>query len=186
MQVLVVLLFVFVVVEAYYYDRGRTPSCKFPCPWRGKTFDFWEIGNSTSGFYGKFSKDGRTIWWSFNGGRTDECYQILDGFLVLRIKGEDNWFCVKTQYDRTKRPATFRIHNGCKFETICNTKPINECIGEGTTMCQLPSDKGPCRAVIQRYFYNQRSSQCETFEYGGCAGNANNFESLSSCQRTCP
>ena len=63
---------------------GRTPSCKFPCPWRGKTFDFWEIGKSKSEFYGKFSRDGRTVKWSFDGGRTDECYQILDGFLVLR------------------------------------------------------------------------------------------------------
>ncbi|VDI57984.1 Hypothetical predicted protein [Mytilus galloprovincialis] len=110
MQVLVVLLLVFVVVEAHYYDRGRTPRCKFPCPWRGKTFDFWEIGKSKSEIYGKFSKDGRRIKWSF--GRTDECYQILDGFIVFRLKGEDNWFCVKIQYDRTKSPTTFRLHNG--------------------------------------------------------------------------
>ena len=53
-------------------------------------------------------------------------------------------------------------------------------------ICQLPSDKGPCNAAIQRYYYNQRSSQCEQFEYGGCAGNANNFATLSACQRTCP
>ncbi|VDI11821.1 Hypothetical predicted protein [Mytilus galloprovincialis] len=125
MQGAVVLLLVFVVVGAHYYDKDKTPSCKFPCPWRGKTFDFWEIGNSTSGFYAKFSKDGRTIWWSFKGGRTDECYQILDGFLVIRIKGEDKWACFKIQYDKTKSPTTFRLHNGCKFKTICNTKPIN-------------------------------------------------------------
>ena len=60
----------------------KTPSCKFPCPWRGKTFDLWEIGKSKSEVYAKFSKDGRRITWSF--GITDECYQILDGFLVIR------------------------------------------------------------------------------------------------------
>ncbi|VDI12602.1 tissue factor pathway inhibitor, partial [Mytilus galloprovincialis] len=53
-------------------------------------------------------------------------------------------------------------------------------------ICQLPSDKGPCNRAIQRYYYNKRSSQCERFEYGGCGGNANNFETLSACQRTCP
>ncbi|VDI81701.1 Hypothetical predicted protein [Mytilus galloprovincialis] len=109
MQGAVVLLLVFVVVGAHYYDKDKTPSCKFPCPWRGKTFDFWEIGKSKSEFYGKFSKDGRRITWSF--GRIEECYQIFDGFLVIRTKGEDKWACFKIQYDKTKRPTTFRLHN---------------------------------------------------------------------------
>ncbi|VDI12605.1 Hypothetical predicted protein [Mytilus galloprovincialis] len=138
MQGSVVLLLVFVVVGAHYYDKDKTPSCKFPCPWRGKTFDFWEIGKSKSEFYAKFSKDGRRITWSF--GRTEECYQILDGFLVIRTKGEDKWACFKIQYDKTKRPTTFRLHNGSPKQSRkfgCN-------IPKGCECCKHPNC-GRCR-----------------------------------------
>ena len=54
-----------------------------------------------------------------------------------------------------------------------------------TGPCLLDKDPGPCEAAIRRYFFNRRSGQCEQFIYGGCLGNANNFESELSCRRTC-
>jgi hypothetical protein len=30
------------------------------------------------------------------------------------------------------------------------------------------------------------TGQCEPFIYGGCEGNANNFETLAECERACP
>ena len=44
---------------------------------------------------------------------------------------------------------------------------------------------GPCRASITRYFYNKKTCKCERFYWGGCQPNANNFNSLSSCQASC-
>ncbi|XP_075900241.1 tissue factor pathway inhibitor 2 isoform X2 [Nelusetta ayraudi] len=51
--------------------------------------------------------------------------------------------------------------------------------------CLLPVDEGPCRAEIERYFYNTVKQKCEVFYYGGCQGNANNFKSYLECQKSC-
>ena len=51
--------------------------------------------------------------------------------------------------------------------------------------CKLSPDPGPCEAAITRYFYNPTSKQCETFIYGGCEGNDNNFQSLLECELEC-
>ncbi|XP_057559990.1 colostrum trypsin inhibitor-like [Hippopotamus amphibius kiboko] len=52
-------------------------------------------------------------------------------------------------------------------------------------LCQLPPVRGPCKASLRRYFYNSTSIECEPFTYGGCQGNANNFETIEICLRVC-
>eukprot|EP01084_Bolivina_argentea_P300756 518683_1 len=52
-------------------------------------------------------------------------------------------------------------------------------------ICSLSSDAGPCEAIMPRYHYDSNTQQCEAFTYGGCEGNANNFETLSDCHATC-
>ena len=51
--------------------------------------------------------------------------------------------------------------------------------------CSLPYEPGPCKASILRYYYSTDSHQCETFTYGGCGGNDNNFRTLKGCQKIC-
>jgi len=52
-------------------------------------------------------------------------------------------------------------------------------------ICSLRPLRGPCRADIARWYYDVTSGSCETFWYGGCRGNANNFRSAESCRRYC-
>ncbi|XP_056635169.1 kappaPI-actitoxin-Avd3c-like [Diorhabda carinulata] len=52
-------------------------------------------------------------------------------------------------------------------------------------MCHLPEDKGRCRALIPRWRYDPDSKQCKLFNYGGCAGNVNNFVSKEVCIEKC-
>ena len=52
-------------------------------------------------------------------------------------------------------------------------------------MCGLPSETGPCKGAFKRYFYNVKSGKCESFVYGGCKGNANNFKTLLGCKLVC-
>ncbi|XP_076864905.1 tissue factor pathway inhibitor 2 isoform X1 [Brachyhypopomus gauderio] len=52
-------------------------------------------------------------------------------------------------------------------------------------VCLLQVDEGSCRAYIPRFYYNTISQECEEFIYGGCSGNANNFESIQECRKTC-
>ncbi|GAB5580049.1 tissue factor pathway inhibitor [Prionailurus iriomotensis] len=55
----------------------------------------------------------------------------------------------------------------------------------GQYACQLGHAEGPCLGMVTRYFYNGSSMACETFQYGGCLGNGNNFASEKECLQTC-
>ncbi|MED6293179.1 hypothetical protein CHARACLAT_008045, partial [Characodon lateralis] len=52
-------------------------------------------------------------------------------------------------------------------------------------LCALKDEPGPCKAIKDRYFFNVNSGSCELFEYGGCGGNANNFETVEECEKAC-
>uniref|UniRef100_A0A131Y5D8 Putative serine protease inhibitor n=1 Tax=Ixodes ricinus TaxID=34613 RepID=A0A131Y5D8_IXORI len=52
-------------------------------------------------------------------------------------------------------------------------------------VCLLPVEIGPCRAMVPRWFFNSTTGDCERFVYGGCRGNANNFESQQQCRLSC-
>ncbi|XP_058536411.1 WAP, Kazal, immunoglobulin, Kunitz and NTR domain-containing protein 1 [Ochotona princeps] len=51
--------------------------------------------------------------------------------------------------------------------------------------CELPAVQGPCRGWEPRWAYSPLLRLCHPFVYGGCEGNANNFESRASCEVAC-
>ncbi|CAF2981569.1 unnamed protein product [Rotaria socialis] len=51
--------------------------------------------------------------------------------------------------------------------------------------CNLPKMTGPCRASFPRFFYNPATQSCESFVYGGCRGNKNNFNTKVECDLAC-
>ncbi|KAL3873904.1 hypothetical protein ACJMK2_036982 [Sinanodonta woodiana] len=86
------------------------------------------------------------------------------------------------------------IYGGCQGNDN-RFKSKSECYSQcgkyNCPKCSLPAEKGPCRAKIPRFYYNAKTCKCELFFYGGCEGNANNYESLEECwsscgQRECP
>ncbi|XP_063438104.1 cysteine-rich motor neuron 1 protein-like isoform X1 [Mytilus trossulus] len=65
-----------------------------------------------------------------------------------------------------------------------------KCVGSPTVIpcnkdCRLPKLPGPCKASFPRYYFNLETGKCDKFIYGGCQGNANNFELLTECQDKC-
>jgi hypothetical protein len=52
-------------------------------------------------------------------------------------------------------------------------------------LCALPPVAGSCEAYFERYYFNAESGACEKFVYGGCGGNANNFETQAECESAC-
>ncbi|XP_067915424.1 kielin/chordin-like protein isoform X4 [Heterodontus francisci] len=56
-------------------------------------------------------------------------------------------------------------------------------------VCSLPRVKGSCNGrhsvPTRRWFYNSPSGLCEEFDYSGCGGNNNNFETHEECKRRC-
>nr|XP_020477484.1 kunitz-type protease inhibitor 2-like isoform X1 [Monopterus albus] len=52
--------------------------------------------------------------------------------------------------------------------------------------CEVASEAGPCRAAFPRWYFNSKTGSCESFVYGGCKGNRNNYDSEESCNTACP
>jgi len=51
--------------------------------------------------------------------------------------------------------------------------------------CRLDREIGSCDDFSQRWYFDREDGECRAFLYGGCDGNANNFESLDECQSHC-
>ncbi|XP_048469789.1 protein AMBP-like [Rhincodon typus] len=51
--------------------------------------------------------------------------------------------------------------------------------------CQLAPDSGPCFSLILKFYYNHSSMACQVFNYGGCAGNGNNYGTERECLQRC-
>nr|XP_045610870.1 papilin-like [Procambarus clarkii] len=60
----------------------------------------------------------------------------------------------------------------------------NKC-GEALDVCQLPLVIGPCSGSFRQYYYDSSSDECYEFDYGGCQGNKNRFDSARLCQQRC-
>ena len=69
----------------------------------------------------------------------------------------------------------------CCAECVPTPPPPNPFVDE----CALSPDPGPCRASLQRFFFNDTAQTCQKFVYGGCLGNDNRFCSLSDCLEAC-
>lgn len=90
-------------------------------------------------------------------------------------------------FNSTTQKCTPFIYGGCdvnsnKFETIEECRILCEYPARD---CKLPIDSGPCGAEYARFGYHAVSGHCLKFQYGGCDGNGNNFESKLDCEKQC-
>ena len=49
----------------------------------------------------------------------------------------------------------------------------------------MPKDVGRCTGHFNRYFYDRDLGTCELFQYSGCGGNQNRFNSREACADVC-
>ncbi|KAM3608110.1 uncharacterized protein V6R79_019169 [Siganus canaliculatus] len=59
-------------------------------------------------------------------------------------------------------------------------------VSDDKNPCHLPKAAGPCRGLLRRYVFDTETQRCQSFFYGGCFGNANNFKSMAQCEAKCP
>ncbi|KAM4550295.1 collagen, type XXVIII, alpha 1a [Fundulus diaphanus] len=68
------------------------------------------------------------------------------------------------------------------FSPLPPTLTASPVSGEG---CSQPLEPGPCRQYTVRWYYDPEANACAQFWFGGCQGNANNFENENNCRNTC-
>ncbi|KAM7540797.1 hypothetical protein Aperf_G00000044610 [Anoplocephala perfoliata] len=96
--------------------------------------------------------------------------------------------CIPFVYEGCDGNANnFETKEDCEQRCLANTPlAISADVKDALDpICKLPQDVGPCRAMIKRWFYDTSKGTCAEFYYGGCRGNANNFESKESCEAKC-
>lgn len=138
--------------------------------------------------------------------------KICKAFKYLGCNGNKNQFINKTAciqkclVPSTKKAGIDRLeYHQLEFDekaketnasqalnVVIGSKPGHASINSKMTtnkikpdICLLKKEVGLCRALIQRFFYNSASQRCESFDYGGCGGNENNFSTLNECNEKC-
>ena len=52
-------------------------------------------------------------------------------------------------------------------------------------ICSFPKDSGTCLSHRQKWYYDRSDGYCKRFDYSGCGGNDNRFESEPACREAC-
>merc|ERR1719167_1383860 len=106
--------------------------------------------------------------------KTKKC----EPFLFGGCQGNGNNFVSTSECEDMCKKHMAGASNRVRARFGLPSRPVNE-------KCTLAMDAGPCFALKPRYYYNPASRRCEEFLYGGCRGNANNFETLQACVSEC-
>ncbi|GFU22641.1 boophilin-G2 [Nephila pilipes] len=56
---------------------------------------------------------------------------------------------------------------------------------ETERICDQASDIGLCQEINKRWYYDADVQMCKLFQYSGCAGNDNNFDTRQECMAKC-
>ena len=111
----------------------------------------------------------------------------MQGENICNLRRETGWckgYFPSYYFDEVAGECKEFIYGGCggnanNFETLA------ACQTTCPKKCQLPKVTGQCKAYIPTYHFDKKTGECKTFVYNGCGGNANNFETLAACQKTC-
>ena len=52
-------------------------------------------------------------------------------------------------------------------------------------VCGQPKKSGPCKALVQRVYFDSMDGKCKDFGWGGCDPNGNNFKTKEECEQKC-
>ncbi len=107
------------------------------------------------------------------------CYQRV-GVCERQADGACGW-TQTPDLQQCLGQGSFCARARCAAGSYCDER-TRSCLPD---LCALPPENGPCRGSFPRWHHDPRSGTCQMFTYGGCGGNANNFETREACERAC-
>ncbi|KFD57985.1 hypothetical protein M514_01218 [Trichuris suis] len=134
-------------------------------------------------FYGGCSTN------SNNFATEDECLRHCAGHCDRCHLPSDSGPCgasmYRWYYDASSGKCKKFVYGGCGGNSN-NYKSKEDCLRAcNPTVCTMPAEPGPCDGYFPRWAYNYLFGRCYMFVYGGCSGNANNFETQWECEKVC-
>ncbi|XP_034531484.1 kunitz-type protease inhibitor 1a [Notolabrus celidotus] len=99
----------------------------------------------------------------------------------------DNGCCLDAGLECDSTPQCSDGSDEMKCEDLNNNFRIllQIPVNEQKVRCTEVPDTGNCRDSLTKWYYNPVHMACFRFNYGGCQGNENRFDSESSCMKFC-
>lgn len=149
-------------VSRYYYD---------PASRQCKLFSYTGCGGNLNNFESMRECNRRCI-----------CYRPVDA-------GPCNQQTLRYFYNKATKLCQLFVYGGCngnnnnfQKEDVCNDLCKRYDV---PPRCTRRPEYGTCTNTTQRYFYDHKCGCCQTFQYSGCEGNNNNFETEKQCLDKC-
>ncbi|XP_070621169.1 doenitin-1-like isoform X2 [Erythrolamprus reginae] len=119
------------------------------------------------------------------------------------MKGKCKAFSQRFYYDYKKKSCQTFVYGGCqgnrnRFVTLkncirtCKRFDKMETTNEGYAWkkfiderCTKRPRAGYCFYFETRFYYDDIELRCKAFNYNGCGGNANNYETYRECVEAC-
>ncbi|XP_017478128.1 PREDICTED: papilin isoform X5 [Rhagoletis zephyria] len=106
-----------------------------------------------------------------------------------KVTGPCGNFSIKYFFDTSYGACARFWYGGCegnnnRFETEGDCKATCQEYS-GKEACFLPKSSGPCTGYNKKWYFDSERNRCEEFNYGGCYGTSNRFDSLAECQALC-
>uniref|UniRef100_A0AC34QTC2 BPTI/Kunitz inhibitor domain-containing protein n=1 Tax=Panagrolaimus sp. JU765 TaxID=591449 RepID=A0AC34QTC2_9BILA len=142
----------------------------------------YSLTYSTSSRYYYDAEQGRCIAFTYHG--------ALGNYNNFKSSAECELFCAKLQCNYGTPLKIGSNNQRCSSNSDCPSthecqSDHNVCCPRPQAICSQPLRLGDCKQSVRRYWYNAVTRACEIFDYTGCQGNDNNFETLLECQNTC-
>ncbi|PIC39169.1 hypothetical protein B9Z55_010940 [Caenorhabditis nigoni] len=159
----------------------------------GRPFDI-QPRNSVyhSGFMVYTGKESIRFYYDPGTGRCqDFVYKGAGGnYNNFLSKHECEMYCARLQCERGSPLRIGEEAQRCQNNAQCPSSheckaDQGVCCPRKQTICAQPLRIGDCTENVKRYWYNAKTRQCQMFEYTGCQGNDNNFDSILDCQNFC-
>uniref|UniRef100_A0A914YYM5 BPTI/Kunitz inhibitor domain-containing protein n=1 Tax=Panagrolaimus superbus TaxID=310955 RepID=A0A914YYM5_9BILA len=144
------------------------------------------------GFTSHTSKENVRFYYDVSSGRCQDFVYKGNGgnYNNFLSKHECEMFCARLQCDRGTPLKIGEESQRCQSNSQCPSSheckaDQGVCCPRKQTICSQPLRVGDCTENVKRYWYNAVSRQCQMFEFTGCQGNDNNFDTILECQNFC-